>query len=281
MAEVAKSLEGVLKVVERCKESGEAVPHILFAAPPGLGKTYTAKKIAELTNRPFDHILAGYLKNPDDFFGLLCCQPKNGILFIDEIHSLTLKVAEVLYPIMEEKTVKYYFKTDCFLLDFSHLTIIGATTELGKVPAPLIRRFFFVIHIPFFTPAELEQILSKEYDLPQDVIKAISERSKGTPRQAKHLVELWHKLNPTSIEEFFKTIRIYDHGLGDKDIRYLKYVKEVPNCGLSSIATALQENMQTVESYIEPYLIEIGFVKRTQNGRVITEKGIEFLRRLN
>ncbi|HZX14254.1 MAG TPA: Holliday junction branch migration DNA helicase RuvB, partial [Thermodesulfobacteriota bacterium] len=215
------------------------------------------------------------------------------ILFIDEVHRLPKPVEEALYPVMEE------FALDIVLgkgpaartvrLSIPRITIIGATTRIALLSAPLRDRFGLISRLDFYTTDDMIEIIMRSskllhITLNKEVAKEIAVRSRKTPRIANRIlkrvrdlieVENHKVIDMNIIENLFKILDIDEQGLTDMDVKYLTVISskfEGGPVGLTTLAMSLSEDKQTIEEFVEPYLIQIGFIKKTSKGRVITEK---------
>ncbi len=285
--------------LEAAKERGEPLDHLLLSGPPGLGKTTLAHVIAFELGVQIRVTSGPAIEKPGDLAAILTNSLEEGdILFIDEIHRLSKTAEEHLYPAMED------FKIDLVLgqgpaartirLDLPRFTLIGATTRPGLLSGPLRSRFGITEHLEFYTPEELAQGVMRDARLvgvaiePEAALE-IGRRSRGTMRIAKRLFRRVRDFAQVAGEGTITAPRaraaldelgLDALGLDAKDRRYLKtLVTKFAGgpAGLETLATALSEDALTLEEVVEPYLIQLGLIKRTPRGRVATARAWEHL----
>jgi len=284
--------------VQAAKQRSEPLEHILLYGPPGLGKTTFAHVIANEMNANIRSTSGPALVKQGDLMGILSNISTGDVLFIDEIHRLSTPVEEFIYPAMEEFKVDFtvdsglHAKTINFPL--KRFTLIGATTRAGLLSAPLRSRFGILYHLDFYTTDELTDILkrsAKLLDLPCDdnTLHLIASRSRGAPRIANRLLKRVRdyaqvkgsgKLDEKIIEDALKMEQIDTMGLDALDRAFLKAIAEVYEggpAGIDALAATLGEERDTLEDVVEPYLLQIGFVRRTKRGREITRKALAHL----
>lgn len=280
------------------KKRGEPLDHILFYGPPGLGKTTLAHVIANEMGAKIKTTSGPALVKQGDVMGLLSNVNTGDILFIDEIHRLSTPVEEFIYPAMEEFRVDFtvdsglHAKTINFPL--KRFTLIGATTRAGLLSAPLRGRFGMLYHLEFYSSDELAKILirsAKLLNLPcQDgTLELIASRSRGTPRIANRLLKRVRdyaqvkgkgKLTEDIVGSALKMEQIDELGLDELDRSFLRAIANVYNggpAGIEALAATLGEEKDTLEDVVEPYLLQIGFVRRTKRGREITDSACKHL----
>ncbi len=285
--------------LEAARERGEPLDHLLLSGPPGLGKTTLAHVIAHELGVQIRVTSGPAIEKPGDLAAILTNSLEEGdILFIDEIHRLSKTAEEHLYPAMEE------FKIDLVLgqgpaartlrLELPRFTLIGATTRPGLLSGPLRSRFGIHEQLEFYTPEELAEGIMRDARLlgvgiEPEAARVIGERSRGTMRIAKRLFRRVRDfaqvageatITRTRAEAALDELGLDALGLDAKDRRYLEtlLVKFAGGpVGLETLATALAEDPQTLEEVVEPYLIQIGLVKRTPRGRVATRRAFEHL----
>lgn len=292
-----KDLVQKLKIaIQAANARKDPVDHILVFGPPGLGKTTIAQIVANECQTGYKHINAPSIKTTADILEILTKLKSRDVLFIDEIHALEKKTEETLYSAMED------FKITIKLGNKDHVTVpiqpfclIGATTNPGRMAAPLRDRFGLHYTMDFYSPEELSEIVGHnipKLDLNIDdptAILNIARRSRGTPRIANRLlrrVRDFAQLNSNSmvtndvVEKALSLEGIDQYGLTKSDKRYLSAIYGVYGCGpvgLQAIAATIGEDTSTVENYIEGYLIRLGFIARTKTGRLLTSQGMEYI----
>lgn len=284
--------------IEASSKRNEALDHVLFYGPPGLGKTTLALIIANEMGSNIKVTAAPMIEKSGDLAALLTNLEEGDILFIDEIHRLSPAVEEILYPSMED------FRLDIIIgsgpaaqtvkIDLPRFTLIGATTRAGMLSNPLRDRFGMNFRLQFYTPEELCTIviqaavkLGKSID--EQAALEIAKRSRGTPRIALRLLkrvrDFAEVANESTIlfersQYALNQLGINAHGFDEMDIRLLKLLMDAKGraMGLSTIAAALSEDEGTIEDVLEPYLLANGYLERTSRGRLATPKTYELLK---
>ena len=293
-----------LKVfIEAAKMRGEPLDHVLFYGPPGLGKTTLAGIIANELGVDIRITSGPAIARAGDLAAILTNLNENDVLFIDEIHRLNRSVEEVLYSAMEDYALDIIIgkgpSARSIRLDLAKFTLIGATTRAGSLSAPLRDRFGVICKFENYTTQELMKIASRTAGLlgtqiDEDALKAIAVRSRGTPRVVNRLlkrvrdfaqVEGSDTITMDITDRALKAMNVDDMGLEQLDREILRVIIERFGggpVGIDTIAASIGEERITIEDAYEPYLIQAGFMHRTQKGRVVSELaykhlGIEFV----
>ncbi len=290
-----------LKVfVEAAKQRGEALDHVLFHGPPGLGKTTLAQIMANELGVNFRATSGPTLTKAGDLAAILTNLQSHDVLFIDEIHRLSATVEEILYPAMEDHKLDIVVGEGpgarAIRIDLPPFTLVAATTRSGLITGPLRDRFGIPIRLNFYEVAELTQIIQRaaaklNMNLTPEGAHEIAQRSRGTPRIAGRLLRRVRDFaaiespnTPVDQDVAKKSLDRLDvdySGLDAMDRRYISYIAETVNggpIGLDTLAAALSEQRDVIEDVIEPYLIQQGFVTRTPRGRVLTAKAFAHIK---
>lgn len=284
--------------IEAAKQRGEPLEHILFYGPPGLGKTTLAHVVANEMSATIRCTSGPALTKAGDVMGLLSNINTGDLLFIDEVHRLSTPVEEFIYPAMEEFKVDFtvdsgvHAKTINFPL--KRFTLVGATTRAGLLTAPLRSRFGMLYHVDFYSSEELTEILARSAQLLQlqcddGTLEVVASRSRGTPRVANRLLKRVRDyaqvkgsgaLTAGIVESALKMEQIDSLGLDELDRAFLRALANVYDggpAGIDAIAATLGEERDTLEDIVEPYLLQIGFLRRTKRGREITPQARDHL----
>ena len=295
-----KIIKNLRVFVAAAKMRGEALDHILFHGPPGLGKTTLSNIIANELGVGFKVTSGPVLDKPGDLAGLLTSLEPRDVLFIDEIHRLSPVVEEYLYSAMEDYRIDIMIDKGpgarSVQLNLEPFTLIGATTRSGLLTSPLRARFGINSHLEYYTHDVLETIVKRSARLlavpiTDDAAAEIARRSRGTPRIANSLlrrvrdfaqVEGTGKINTEIARYSLEALNIDQYGLDEIDNKILLTIIDKFHggpVGITTIATAMSEDPGTVEEVYEPYLIQEGFIMRTPRGREVTDLAYRHLHR--
>lgn len=293
----AQLKENLRVFIDAAKKRGEPLSHILFCGPPGLGKTTLAHIIARELNVDIYVTSGPALEKPGDLAGILTNLREGDILFIDEIHRLHRAVEEYLYPAMEDFRIDIVtgkgLGSSTLRINLERFTLVGATTRLGLLTHPLRNRFGFIAHLDFYSIEELERVIEKaakllKVEITSEGAHEIAIRSRGTPRVSIRLLRMVRDFAqvqdaPITSElavSALEKLGVDALGLEKLDREFLRVVVEKFEggpVGLKTIASSLHEDEDTIENVIEPYLMRIGFIKKTARGRVATQKAFNYL----
>lgn len=286
------ALKSTLKIsIEAAKKRDLPLDHVLFYGPPGLGKTTLASVIATEMNTNIKITSAPSLERPRDIIGILMSLKAGDILFIDEIHRLNKISEEILYPAMEDfyldMTTGKSQTLKSIRIPIPKFTLVGATTKAGSLSSPLRDRFGIIHRLEFYTEEELTKVIQRtakilDVEIEEKGAIAIARRSRGTPRIANRLVKRVRDfaivksngiIDEKTANEALDILQIDKFGLDNTDRSLLQIIAEKYNggpVGIETLATALGEDVKTIEDVYEPYLVQKGFIQRTPRGRKLT-----------
>jgi holliday junction DNA helicase RuvB len=286
--------------IAAARQRGDALDHVLVYGPPGLGKTTLATVIANELAVPIRTTAGPVIEKPGDLAGILSNLQAREVLFIDEIHRMAPAIEEILYPAMED------FELDIVIgqgpgarsvkVPIERFTLVGATTRTGLLTSPLRSRFGIVHRLDFYAPADLEHIVKRSarilgVEITDDAASELGRRSRGTPRIANRLlrrvrdyaqVKADGRVTREVARKAMDLLEVDEHGFDEIDRRLLTTIIEKFGggpVGLKSLAAALAEEPDALEDIHEPFLIQLGFLERTRNGRVATARAYEFFNR--
>jgi len=274
----------------------EPLDHTLFFGPPGLGKTTLAELIARELGANIHQKSGPSLEKPGDLVGTLTNLRRGDVLFIDEIHRLRPVIEEFLYPAMEDYKIEIRLsegpKANTITMPIERFTLVGATTRLGMITAPLKARFGIELRLNYYPDSDLEQIVRRTAEVLGVPIDAagtleIARRSRGTPRVANRLLRRVRdfaqmraqgRITESVAAQALAMLDVDQMGLDDMDARILKTIIDKFGggpVGLGTVAAAVGEDAETIEEVYEPFLVQNGFLQRTPRGRVATKRAYE------
>lgn len=292
---IIKTLELFVNAVLNRGSVGE---HILLYGPPGIGKTTLGYILAKELKGELKITSGPAIERSGDLAAILTNLKDGDVLFIDEIHRLPKPVEEALYPVMEEYFLDIVLgkgpAARTVRLSVPKITIVGSTTRIALVSPPFRDRFGLILRLDFYSLEEIKKIIlrsSKILNIPitEEAALEIAKRSRKTPRIANRIlkrvrdfyeVEKYQLIDRKLVTKVFSLLEIDEIGLTDIDKEYLRIIIEKFNggpVGVSTLASSLSEDQQTIEEFIEPYLIRLGFIKKTPKGRLATEKAYSHL----
>lgn len=284
--------------LEAAKKRDESLEHLLIHGPPGLGKTTLANIVANEMNVNIKTTSGPAIERPGDLAAILTNLEKGDVLFIDEIHRLNRSVEEVLYPAMEDYELDIVIgkgpSARSIRLNLEKFTLIGATTRIGMLSAPLRDRFGALERMEFYAPAALKEIVTRaasllDTDITDSAALEVARRSRGTPRIANRILKRvrdWAqvqgdgRISDTIVAEALSALGIDALGLDDVDRKCLRAIIEKFGggpVGIDTISASISEESDTIEDVYEPYLLQLGFIDRTPKGRLATRLAYEHL----
>lgn len=290
-------ISNLREAVRAAKHGNWQLDHMLFAGPPGLGKTSIASVIASELGAKLHATSAPAIEHKGALATLLTMMDEGDVLFVDEIHALDHDIAECLYAAMEDRVIDLPAGKTVIRVDLPRFTLLGATTHAGKLPKPLLDRFGFVWQLQPYTLPELQAIVQRSatklgIGVDADAAQVIASASRGTPRVANRLLRRLRDtatnaalngalvryqdrhpaINGPLAEATLTKLGLDDLGLDTLDRRYLGLVASRP-VGIEALCAGLAEDRSTLESAVEPYLLQAGLIMRSGRGRVATEAG--------
>lgn len=277
---------------------GEALDHVLLYGPPGLGKTTLAAIIANELGTNFKTASGPSIEKSGDLAAILSTLEPNDVLFIDEIHRMPRFIEEILYPAMEDFTLDIIIggegSSRSIKIDLPPFTLVGATTRAGDLSSPLRDRFGIISKLNYYTEEELTQIAKRtskvlNIDIDDEAAIEVAKRSRGTPRICNRLIKRIRDfalvegkscIDKNITDKALTKLKVDKLGLDETDYHLLRAIIEKFNggpVGIDALASSIGEEATTIEDVYEPYLLQNGFLKRTNRGRIATEKAYEHL----
>lgn len=291
--------ENIRVFIEAAKMRDESLDHVLLYGPPGLGKTTLSYIIANEMGTNIRTASGPSIEKPGDLAAILSSLEPGDILFIDEIHRMPRNIEEILYPAMEDFTLDLVVGTEgnarSLKINLPPFTLVGATTRAGDLSSPLRDRFGIICKLQYYTVEELDAIVKRtsrvlNMKINDDASLELAKRSRGTPRIANRifkrvrdfaLVDGCETIDINVAKKALERLKIDENGLDETDHQLLLAIINKFNggpVGIESIASAIGEEVSTIEDVYEPYLLQNGLLKRTSRGRMVTNKAYEYLK---
>ena len=288
--------------IEAVKSKGQPSEHILLYGPPGIGKTTLANIIAHELEGEIKVTSGPVIQKTGDLAAILTNLKDNDVLFIDEINRLPKAVEEMLYPVMEDYFLDIIIgkgpSARTVRLPVPRITIVGATTRFAMLSAPLRDRFGLVLRLDFYTESDMIEIIMRSaallsLPLEKKHAREIALRARRTPRLANRILKRAHDMllvqkitafSDTLFDQLFELLELDAFGLSEIDRQYMRVIADKFQnnpVGIETIASALSEDKQTIEEFIEPYLLQMGFLRKTPRGRTITPRALSHLHIVN
>lgn len=284
--------------ISAAKAKGKQLDHILFYGPAGLGKTTLAQIVANEMNSSIKIISAPTIEKSGDLAAILSSIKANDFIFIDEIHRLKINLEEILFPAMEDYHIDVLIgkgpTAKSIKINLPPFTLIGATTLAGNISKPLRSRFGLILKLDYYSIDSLIIIVKNAFkklgfNVESEVATHIARCCRGTPRIAIHLVKRvcdfatyknQKEIHDDIVKETLKELGITEEGLDSNDIKLLRTIIEDYKggpVGLNALAVSIGEDTKTIEDFYEPFLIQMGYIKRTPKGRMACQKAYELL----
>lgn len=296
-----KEKETIKMMIDSARKRSEVIDHILFYGPAGLGKTTFALAIANEIGSSIRITSGPAIERQGDLAAILTNLKKNDVLFIDEIHRLSRVVEEILYPAMEDRVLDIVMgkgaSAKTIRLNLEPFTLIGATTQIGKISSPMRDRFGLIQRLDFFDEEDMIKILDRacklwNIEIGDDALKVVSQGSRGTARVGLRLLrrvrdyaqsENSNVINKDTVYKTMVLLGIDETGLEriDREILRKMFLDfDGGPVGLSTLAASISEDVSTIMEVHEPFLMKCGLIKRTSRGRVLTPKGIKYVEKI-